>query len=79
MDNSLSSMVEAVKAHAEANYEAGGWDVIAECWSDENIADYIAESEFSPACTSNQEAIDRVSGIVEVYHERQQDAVNSAF
>lgn len=34
-------MVEAVKAHALANYEKNGWDMIVECWTDQRIADAI--------------------------------------
>ena len=30
-------MIAAVKAHALANYETGGWDSIVECYDDEDI------------------------------------------
>jgi hypothetical protein len=29
--------VEAVKAHAVDNYEADGWDIVVECYADDEI------------------------------------------
>ena len=34
----MEEMVKAVKAHAIAHYEEGGWDTIVECYSDEELA-----------------------------------------
>ena len=31
------NLVEAVKDHARANYERGGWDYVVERWSDDDI------------------------------------------
>lgn len=61
-------MVAAVKKHAEAHYNDGGWDVIVECWSDDDIAAAIHR------CTTANGAIALVSRIVGVYAERQADA-----
>jgi hypothetical protein len=35
------ALVAAVMQHAEKNYERDGWDYVAECYSDEEIADVI--------------------------------------
>lgn len=34
----MSELVAAVKAHAIANYEKDGWDIVVECYSDADIA-----------------------------------------
>jgi hypothetical protein len=33
----MKYLVAAVRAHAIANYNKGGWDYIVECWEDEDI------------------------------------------
>ena len=53
-------LIDAIRAHALANYTSGGWDFVVECWSDEEIADEIGE------CRSLDEAISRIGGIVGV-------------
>jgi DNA-binding LytR/AlgR family response regulator len=37
----LSNMIDAVKAHALKNYERDGWDIVIECYSDDDIAEII--------------------------------------
>jgi hypothetical protein len=49
-----AELVAAVKAHATANYESGGWDIIVECWSDAEIEEAIA------GATSIKQAIAKV-------------------
>lgn len=34
-------LIEAVKAHALAHYEDGGWDILVECYDDAEIAEVI--------------------------------------
>ena len=36
-----AEIVAAVRKHAEANYERGGWDVLVECYSDEDILEEL--------------------------------------
>jgi hypothetical protein len=67
-----SEVVEAVKAHALANYNAGGWDVIVEAWTDEDIASAIG------AARTLKGAIKKLAPVIDVYSERQADAVISA-
>lgn len=38
----IAELVAAVKAHARDNYSKSGWDFVVECWSDEGIAEEIA-------------------------------------
>lgn len=68
-----AEIIAAVKAHALANYEAGGWDVVVECWSDEDIANAIGR------VTTVAGAIRKIRPVIDVYADRQADAVNSAF
>jgi len=42
MTAEVENIVNAVKEHAQDNYE-GGWDVIVESWSDADIAQVIVE------------------------------------
>lgn len=50
----MKDLVAAVKAHALANYNKGGWDYIVECWEDEDIEEEIA------GCRSAAGAIKKV-------------------
>jgi hypothetical protein len=38
------ALIAAVRAHAAENYDAGGWDVIVECYDDEQIAEVIGRA-----------------------------------
>lgn len=76
--NRLGSLVEAVKAHAAAHYEDGGWDVIVECWEDQQIADTLTNA--LDAIETPEQAIAHFGdGAVAVWADRQADARNSAF
>lgn len=61
-------LIAAVKAHALAHYNDGGWDVIVEAWEDSDIAECIE------GAGTAAEAIAKVSRVVEVYADRQADA-----
>ena len=40
----MENLVNAVKAHALANYERDGWDIVIECYSDDDIAAIIKKA-----------------------------------
>lgn len=67
---SVLELVAAVKAHAHANYNGGGWDVIVECWTDEEIADVIVED----SATTVEEALACFAPLVDVWSDRQAEA-----
>ena len=71
----LDKLAEIVKAHALEHYEDGGWDVIMECWTNKEIQEHLEEAK----ATTPEEAIKAFQWLVNVYAERQADAVNSAF
>jgi hypothetical protein len=70
-----NTLVEFIKSTAAQNYEEGGWDVIVECWSDSDIAEYILEVQ----ATTHEQALEAFERIVGVWADRQADARNSAF
>jgi hypothetical protein len=38
-------LVSFIKRHAAAHYDEHGWDVVVECWTDQDIADAIGWAE----------------------------------
>jgi hypothetical protein len=74
MPINLVNLVQALKAHAIANYDSGGWDVIVECYSDYEITVILAEAH----ATTLDEAIAAFATVVDVMAERQADARISA-
>jgi hypothetical protein len=38
-------LVQAVRAHAIANYNKGGWDFLVECWEDSDIEAEIGNAK----------------------------------
>jgi len=41
----MDELIRAVRDHANANWEKGGWDFLAECWSDEDIGIAIGSAK----------------------------------
>lgn len=66
-------LVQAVRDHALEHYEDGGWDVIIECYSDEEIAEEIGKAR------TPKGAIAKFAIPVSIWAEREADARNSAF
>lgn len=66
-------LVLAVRDHAIENYEAGGWDVIVECWEDYDIYEVVKN------CRTEKGAIKKIAELVGIYADYQADARNSAF
>lgn len=68
-------LAKALYAHALDHYNDGGWDVIVECWSLDDIADRLA----TEGATNLAEAIEAFDSLVDVWADREWDAINSAF
>lgn len=62
-------LIDAVKAHALANYETGGWDFVVECWDDAEIAEALAEA----GAATEAEAIAAVAETAGLLDERRQE------
>lgn len=69
----MEALIAGVRAHAIAHYTEGGWDVVVECWDDDDIAETIGKAR------TLKGAIAKMADIVDIYADRQADAINSAF
>jgi hypothetical protein len=67
------ALVSFIKAHALAHYEDGGWDVIVECWDDQDIITELGGAE------TEAEALQAFDFLISILADRQSDARNSAF
>lgn len=67
-DADMKVLIQAVKDHAIANYNTGGWDMVVECMEDAEIAEEIA------GCTTVEAAIAEVGKSASLYAERRQEA-----
>lgn len=65
-------LVKEVRKHAERFYNAGGWDVIVECWSDEDIRKGIEGCETLAEAVNPRKS--SLAAAVSVWAERQADA-----
>jgi hypothetical protein len=63
-------LVQYIKDYANFHYEDGGWDVIAECWDDNDILELLTRDN----ATTEQEALAAFTDIVAVWADRQADA-----
>lgn len=68
IDPALKALAQQVRAHAVASYEKGGWDVIVECWSDNQIAEAIVGAKTLAG------AIRKLSSVVSIFREQQNEA-----
>jgi predicted RNase H-like HicB family nuclease len=59
--------------YAVEHYNDGGWDVIVECWTINDIMERIEDGQ------SKEDALKSFESVVDVWAERQSDAVNSAW
>jgi hypothetical protein len=41
----MNELINAVRSYATDNYNRDGWDVLVECWSDEDIARNIGSAK----------------------------------
>jgi hypothetical protein len=63
----MDAMVEAVVQYAEAHYEVGGWDIVVECYTRDEIAQKIA------GCATEAEAIALVGTEIGLYRAVEND------
>jgi hypothetical protein len=64
-------LIEVVKQHAVNNYETDGWDILVECWSDEEIGYWIEDAH------SEWQAITLVSGVLKSMNERRMEIISA--
>ena len=59
--------------YAQEHYEDGGWDVIVECWTINDIMERIEDGE------SKEDALKSFESVVGVWADQQADAINSVW
>jgi hypothetical protein len=67
-----AGLIAAVRKHASANYERGGWDFLVECWEDEQIAEAIGTARTAAG------AIRNVAGDLGLLDERRREVQSFA-
>lgn len=68
-----AALVKAVREHARANYSAGGWDYVVECYEDSDIIEEMGDA------TTAEEAIKNVGCIVGLRREREEEVRAEVF
>lgn len=64
MNNYLAELIPAVREHAIANYNEGGWDYVVECLEDSDIAELIGDNiTVAGAIASVEEHIDLLHSV----------------
>jgi hypothetical protein len=69
----VADLVAAVRKHAVANYERGGWDFLVECWEDQEIVEAIG------AARTVEGAIRNVARGLGLLDERRREVQSFAF
>lgn len=64
--NTMDEMVAAVWVHAKANYNEGGWDMVVECYDDDDVRETIKVYE----ATTVDAAIAAQKEVCDVWHGR---------
>lgn len=67
----LQALIEAVKAHALANYESDGWDFVIETQEDSDLAAIIGDA------TTEEEAIARVGATFKTLDDYRDDIIGA--
>ena len=67
------NFVKEIKAFALANYNKDGWDIVVECYSDDEIF------ELTGGCKTAQQAIEKIGRIVKDQDEYRKDIQATAF
>jgi hypothetical protein len=69
----IAAIVLAIRAHAVANYETAGWDILVECYDDSDIVRAMGDA------TTAEEAISAIGKDLKVRHDRRVDIQAEAF
>ena len=64
-------LVEAVIYHAANHYEVEGWDILVECWSDEEIWSWIE------GAASEKEAIRLAAQALKPINDQRMEIINA--
>ena len=67
------NFVKEIKAFALANYNKDGWDIVVECYSDEEIFELTAR------CKTAEQAIEKIGRMVKDQDDYRKDIQAEAF
>lgn len=62
-----TEIIKDVREHAWKNYEGGGWDILVECWSDEDILQNMGNA------TTARDAIWAIAKVLQTLDEHRQE------
>jgi hypothetical protein len=68
-----AELIAGIRAHAQKNWGKGGWDILAECWDDEDIGRCIAEGDTLPR------AIASVKRVLRAMDEHRREIMSTAW
>lgn len=71
----IIQIVAAVREHAFANYETGGWDYLVECYNPSDIARWVMEEGWTDA----QQAIEGIGKVLAIKDSVRKDMEAEAF
>jgi hypothetical protein len=73
MDNNIKDIIAAVRVHAKAHYNEGGWDYVVEAYDDSEILEEIGDAKTA------EEAIRNIGKILKLRDDYRKDIEASAF
>ena len=68
-----TEQAQALLQYAKDHYGEGGWDVLYECWSVEDVAESLEKWCEGPTL---EDAVANFEDVVSVWRDREQDAIN---
>ena len=63
----MGDLIEGVRQYALAHYNEGGWDIIFECFEDDELAEEIEGCKDLPA------AIEKMAWIAKIHNDRRRE------
>ena len=71
----MEAVIDALVAHAYANYETGGWDVLVECYSRKDMIEELEAQNI----TTIRGAVEYYERVLGAHDESRQDIEGEAF
>jgi hypothetical protein len=65
-------IIEAVREKAKRNYNREGWDILVECWEDDDILDAVGFN-LTEGCESIEDAIEACNERLRVSNDMRRD------
>jgi hypothetical protein len=69
----MTNFVQAIRDHAVANYKKDGWDIVVECWADDEIV------EATDGAKTLTQAIRKVKALVKPFASYRSEIMSTAW